>query len=549
MKKYFFFAAAAIAMLASCNKSGLDDQTPADNDSPVAIELGVNVPSIATVTKAAVDEWAGNKVYVYGLRQERTANGVNAFGAGMYDFSYANNIVGYDVEAAATADNSKKSVLNLYKNKANKTPYYYEDGQTYDFFGYHLGNATQGEVTSANDVVSFPVTINGNDDVMYAYTDKANDLLTFQPKNSEVGTVADLYSSWAVRRNVKPTLVFTHGLTRFNFIVRGAGDSYATVQIQKIEASTVKEGTLTVVGKLPQEGIAADASTIGYVPSATAEAALVELKDAADAVIPATFVTANAEKVPYGGDGASLMVAPGMAELPVVVTMKNKVSDAVTGDDGEQTAPEVWSDAYTYTFDALATQVVKDGAPAGITTFAAGTAYNIYINVYGPEEIIITAELTDWVPGGEYTYDPDDAFRPGTVTPDDPAAQTVVVPAETVTVIDGTDEEAFNTFFENKIAYDPDNTTYPWFGFKVASAEVDRTFAVKCFNNGAPVKFNAPLGQPDWFVTSEENTVATFTMEAGKTIVSFEIGEVAIDPDAEGNYDLSGVSFEYTVVE
>ena len=92
------------------------------------------------------------------------------------------------------------------------------------------------------------------------------------------------------------------------------------------------------------------------------------------------------------------MVAPGMESLHVEVEMWNNQFDIDLDD---------------YIFDAAASAVRKtDSAEsAGLTAFEAGTAYNIYINVYGPEEIEITAELTAWKEGGDYTYDPD-ATRP-----------------------------------------------------------------------------------------------------------------------------------------
>ena len=46
------------------------------------------------------------------------------------------------------------------------------------------------------------------------------------------------------------------------------------------------------------------------------------------------------------------------------------------------------------------------------TKFEEGTAYNVTIVVYGPEEIKITAELTPWLNGGEVTYDPDEVMKP-----------------------------------------------------------------------------------------------------------------------------------------
>lgn len=546
MKRYFIFATAAIALLVGCNKKNLDDvQVPSENESPVAIELGVNAPSITvTKTRAAVDDWNKNKVYVYGLKHERTNGAVNEFGA-MYKFtSESGNILGTDnkgYEAEATANNTGAegnsiAPLEIYANPTTKIPYYYEDGQTYDFFGYHLGGATQGTLSASNDIVSFPVTIAGNNDVMFAYADKTNDLEKFTPKNSETATAADVYSSWAARRGVHPTLVFEHALTRFNFIVQGAGDKYETVQIQKIVAKTVVNGTLTVVGTLPVEGGDPDASTIGYTYTDVADDALtaeVTLKDANDLDITPAMVTANDAKEPFGGKGASLMVAPDRATLPIVVTMKNQVA----GFDTSETEDDVWGEEYDYKFAATAAQVVKDGSLAGLSKFEAGKAYNIYINVYGPEEIKITAELTEWENGGDFTYDPDDAFRPGSSTP-----STTEVTVESTAVIDGTDETAYNIFYGGTGApqYDASNPTYPWLGVKVNPFDEDVTLYINCFNDGTPVAFRDPVDGA-WYTRSADNLTAIVPFAKGKTVVSFEAqAELGFAKDA----DLSKVTFE-----
>lgn len=537
MKRYFIFATAAIALLAGCNKSNPDDVRNVENESPVAIELGVNAPSITvTKTKAAVNKWNNNNIFVYGLKQERTSNVVNAFGS-MYDFESEDNILGtenagYSATATSNEDTPTIAPLTIYKDEDTKVPYYYVDGQTYDFFGYHLGGAKQGEITAQNDVVSFPVTIDGSNDVMYAYTDKSKDLEDFTPKAGETATVADLYSSWAVRRGVDPTLVFTHALTRFNFIVKGVGSSYETVQIQNISVSAVEGGTLTVVGQLPVTGSDATPSTIGYTYDAEETAVSMVLKDAADGTIAPTMVTANADNAPFGGEGASLMVPPGLASLPVVVTMKNQVAGM-----GNDTADDdIWSGEYKYEFNAPASSVVNGEVSANLTTFAAGAAYNIYINVYGPEAIKITAELTEWKDGGKYTYDPDDAFRPGTgsTTTTETVSVTPVVPTES--------EEAYNAFYGDSSApeYDATNPTYPWIGFKIGAFDEDVTLNVKCFNGGEPVAFNEPFDGV-WYTRSTDNYTAVVPFEQGKTIVSFEaVSELGLTGD------LSKVTFEVT---
>lgn len=382
MKKLFFYAAAALAMLASCQKTEINESpsNQIDDTKAVAMQLNVNSPSFeVTKTKAAVDEWNNTTVYIYGL--QRGVKGVVATGEDKYDF----DDILIDAYEATVVDES--TPLEIYQNPdeddpSKKAPYFYAEGETYDFFGYHLGDLTAGTVTAANDEISFSVTITGQQDLMVAAADKANDIKDDQ--STDGVTESDVYSAWAARRGVHPTLVFKHALTRFNFIVRGMNDKAENLQITGISMPNLKTtGTLTVVGE-----------TLGFEATGEAVAAGLSLPAPTDAA-PAPVAKDNT--TPYND---CLMIEPGLAEVTVVVNMEHKTYDP--------TLVEI----KPYTFKVNASQVIKDGVAAGISTFAAETAYNIYVNVYGPEEIVIKAELTAWENGGEYTYDPDQE-RPG----------------------------------------------------------------------------------------------------------------------------------------
>lgn len=377
MKKLFFYAAAALAMLASCQKTEVikTPSTPVDDSQPVAMQLNVNAPSFqVTKTKAAVDEWNNTPVYIYGL--QRGEKGVVAANADKYDFT---EILINAYKATVVDENTP---LEIYQDATSGAPYFYAEGETYDFFGYHLGDLTAGTITAEDDEISFPVTITGQDDLMVAAADKANDI---KNDNSTDGVnESDIYSAWAARRNVHPTLVFKHALTRFNFIVRGMNDKAESLQITGISMPNLKTtGTLTVVGE-----------TLGF--EATGDVVEAGLSLPAPTTADPENVVKN-NTTPYDN---CLMIEPGLKEVEVVVNMEHKTYDPAL------------VEIKPYKFKVNASQVIKDGVAAGISTFAAETAYNIYVNVYGPEEIIIKVELTDWLNGGDYTYDPDQE-RPG----------------------------------------------------------------------------------------------------------------------------------------
>ena len=404
MKKLFFYAAAAVAMLAGCQKAEVSGIQAIDDSTPAAIKFGVDVPSLTVTkaaTKAAVDAWANTEVFVYGIKQEREANVLKTLGEGLYNLDA---ILIEDYKTYANPENksemSSLCALAVYADAEAQMPYYYSEGETYDFYGYHLGGAEAGEAVKGTDVISYPVAIAGNNDVMYAYTDRSEDV---QAGAANGVLESDLYSAWAARRGVQPTLKFEHALTRFNFIVIGDGANaadYEQVTITGLElADMATTGTLTVVGAADALGFVADAEAIKDLP-------LMSIVDGQDVEYVAEPVTANADKK-AAGNGSCLMVAPNLESVKVIVSMVNNQYDN--------------SELPSYEFTVEAAKIKADGTELGEgAKFEAGKSYNIIIKVKGPKAIEIEAALTEWVDGGDYEFDSD--VRPGTgaQTPSEP---------------------------------------------------------------------------------------------------------------------------------
>lgn len=376
--------ASCIIVLGGCQKGELRENNVSD-ESKVAIELSAGSP-VSVVSKAAVEKWNDSEVNVFGLKRKR---GI-AVGDNAYDFTDPDSFVDYPTTAAAGTSAS----LEVYADKEKEIPYFYTEGNVYDFYGYHLGGATATEKNISGDTYSYFVTFWGNNDLMYADTDRAEDILT---SNDPSVTESDVYSAWAARRNIHPTLVFHHALTRLNFIVKGKGNKWQDVAITGVDVKSVNTGTLAVTG-----------TDIGFTPSEETPAVL-SLKTAADENLVSEDVTLNPDDVALGGEGACLIIAPDVDEIEVTVHMKHKDYEDIPLAD--------------YTFTVKASDVSnKDeyGNAVPVSLFEAGHAYDFYINVYGPEEIVITAQITDWEDGGDYTYDPDDDFRPGNGTDPEP---------------------------------------------------------------------------------------------------------------------------------
>ena len=97
------------------------------------------------------------------------------------------------------------------------------------------------------------------------------------------------------------------------------------------------------------------------------------------------------------------MVESGVETYDIEVVVKQEIDESGnTVPDGQQTE--------TYKLTLKASDVTKDGAAAGIATFAASTSYNVTISVYGIKKIELTAELGEWINGGNIDINPDDTF-------------------------------------------------------------------------------------------------------------------------------------------
>ena len=364
-----------------CKKNDVgENKEDLGEDSPVAIRLSVGNPSYVMTTKAAVEEWNESDLHVFGMKRARGT----VVGQNVYDFDdVTTNIVDYKT----TALSGTTAVLEVFSDEVNRVPFYYTDGYVYDFYGYHLGNATATDKTVSGDVWTYKITFDGSDDLMYATTDKADDI---RKSGNASATVSDVYSSWAARRSIQPTLNFKHALARFNFIVKGKGNKFSDVIITGVDVKSVNTGVLTVVG--PQ---------IGFEPAEGVAMATLSLKDADGTDLDEVEVEENTSNNHLGGNGACLMAAPDMEMVEVILHMKHKTNGTVLDD---------------YKFVAKASEVVlKDegGNKVDVTAFEAGKSYNFIINVYGPEEIIVTAELAEWISGGDFIFDPDEDFAPG----------------------------------------------------------------------------------------------------------------------------------------
>ena len=369
MKKFFFFAAAVIGMAASCQKQS--NPAPVEDNSPVAVTFGVNAPSIeVTKTKSngSLDEWGAQDLYIY------------SFARSTSDFTTEPFID--NVKVSAPAAGLKEDITPKHMVGGVEESFYYKvDNTTFDFYGYYVDDAATAEPVVAADVISVPVTINGAQDIMLAKASQINDVK---------GTAVDpsrAYSAYSARKGIKPVLKFEHQLARFNFFVV-AGSASTTESGNEVSVTSISinetnvEGTLNIVG-----------AKRGLVPAEPAVADDLYLRDEGvetlAPVIPNAYVPErnNPKKV-----GESIMVIPNETSYSLMYELKQEgVTDPVSP-----------AKPITLNIADFGEQAIADGA------FLAGKQYNVTLTVYGLEKVVITAELAEWVDGGDYGYDPDE---------------------------------------------------------------------------------------------------------------------------------------------
>lgn len=461
MKKYFVFAIAALGMIAGCQKNRIEP-APMEEGTPVPVSFGVSAPAVE-ITKAAVEEWGAQDLYIYGIDRAQT------------DFTSAALFIN-NVKVAAPTTGTDGEITPQREVNGTFEPYYYNaTNTTYDFYGYYVDSACGVGVDPAPsvtaDAISLPIEIDGSQDIMLAKADQTVD----------VGTTGVLperaYSAYSARKGVTPKLVFEHMLARFDFnVIAGDDDAVDNVTISNVTIKNAAvKGQLNIVGA--ERGVVADTT-----------AAVQDLVLGAVAKAP----TSVSDKTPLG---ASLMVFPGQTQYTLDF-------------DLQQTGVQSPIESNPITLN-VASFIPASGSAH--TAFTAGYKYVVTIKVYSNRPVEIIAELDEWEDAGEYEYDPDNEWAP---------IVTEVVNAS-ATVVDDTDQTAFEAFFTG-FDWAAAQATLPWVGVKADPAIPAGTkIQVEVFDGTTPV--NVTLKDGNWPADAVvSGNVATMTCPSDITIISFE---------------------------
>ncbi len=361
-KTYLLAIGGMLAALLSCSRkqeSEVPQSPAAPSQDRVAVQLGLDMKGLVqTKSQGSVDAWNGTQqLFIYGFPL------VN--GEPDWEHPFIDNV------GAASPANGTTGTINLYNPAvtAPNEPFYYEEGTTYDFYGYYIDDAL--DVNTNNGAPHlYPegwavwLNLNGQQDIMHATTDRA-----LAAADGGI-SLERVYSAYAARRGVHPELTFSHMLSRFRFrLLSGSASATEHVTVDALAIEGDQRAALVVAG--PQAGYFVHGN-----------AGWLNLPMASAVTLPA----ADGTKKPLDG---CIMVTPDYDSYKLRLHLNQ---DGVT-DSPANTAELVIK--------------MEDLVGATEPLSVAGHSYWVNITVYGLGEVVISVSLADWDVAGTVEIDPD----------------------------------------------------------------------------------------------------------------------------------------------
>lgn len=457
MKKQFFYAALAIALMSSCSKDndpgnidqgGQNGQEVIDDTTPATIQLGVSAPQISATTRGtgtvgsevvADNAWAGQPLHIWMLNADGTkAQEKNADNADV-------DIFGDNLTFKAPTSGDKGTVQIL-ANETTVQAKYYPLAGVFSFYGYHIDAITGATEDIPNKKVT-GITITGSEDLMAAKTKEVTEANYSGAWTSMVegdkALIADRsFSAWAARRGVQPILDFKHLLTRLKFAViagnqKAAANYYENpswvsnnVTIKgETQTTAVRITGIDVINVANSVDIDLAAITASATNGATTDKTLTLMGEkGADGNLQVLTATSpqyfSADPSQYDTShpaatsvGESLMLLPGASTISLMIHLEQWVVDTEDTSGTPQTYISKKADLPATV--SAANVIGTDSQPLGAgAKFEAQKSYNINIKVFGFERIEISASLAPWENGGSVEVNPeDDAFNTPTPEP------------------------------------------------------------------------------------------------------------------------------------
>lgn len=268
----------------------------------------------------------------------------------------------------------------------------------YEFFAYYHDGAASGPVLRTRDEISFPVKIDGSQDLMCGIAklteEQLSAIATMEDEEEKQQIKEFHYSTYSGRRNIWPIFQMRHQLAyvRINLI---AGNAYGdAVLVHDIKLETHTEGNFVVVNR--NKDIGTRFSGNGGIEKLSlrnienGKAILKESENEEEDTWEkrAIYLQWNEDGTqPPGVTAGELLIPPGNN-----VVLHTWLSNEDTH----------WQEEYT----SLPINIKTDmGNGTEQNGFVAGKTYNLNITVYGPKQISINVEATPWKEGGDVDVD------------------------------------------------------------------------------------------------------------------------------------------------
>ena len=563
MKKQFFYAAFAIAMMASCTNENdvLVEQPATPDDDRVAIELGVDAPSITASSRGTGsvgdvegenNKWNSERLYIAmvdkdgNLATETDADGetVNILDWTNHEYRAPKNVNSETIRIYNTGTFDATTGYGTLQYK------YYPVNGKYDFYGWHIDalniadeTTTEGvQVNVANGAATVNnITIDGTQDIMGARTIPFTEENTAKYNNAWTAELNDwAFSARTARATVKPVLKYEHQLARLKFYVRAGsdktainGESGANQTAEDTPRSTAMYVTALSVSDLANiidmnlndNGAISTAKNTAAVATefklgSKNENGLVEAGEL-EKVAPQYKYDKNTENTHGELIGESMMFFPceietadGTANSEESLKINLSLEQLVIDTETESVDGSTYEYA-TKTQDASVT--VKASSIVGgngTKKFEPGKSYNIYITIYGFERIEVTAELTAWEDGGDVDVDIEEGVSK------DPEEEVSPTTTDVTVTVTGLEE---GETADNITVTDAEGTT-------VAATDGKYTLAVGATYTVTVTK--------EGYTQSGETS---FTIAEGQTTI-----EVTMTKNAEPEPDTQDVTFTVT---
>ena len=440
-QKFFFCLLLCLIVISSCGNLYTGEETVFDPDrdesireESVPVMVAFDDPYYNILSRGVgkidpEDEWFGGKMnplnedgtykdarykprfFIYAFRQN------NPYG---YDITrkYDKNICLVDGSCGMQAEYAKNYPDEMLEGHGKWAYYngngsfaswyfiddklYYSDKEQmmpYDFFAYYHDGAASGPIKRMDDGISFPVKIDGSQDLMCGVAELTDEQLasieTMENEEEKQGIKEFHYSTYSGRRNIWPIFQMRHQLAyvKINLV---AGNAYGDpVLVHDIKLETHTEGDFIVVNRNKEIGAKFNGNagfeqlSLRNIENGNKILKESENEEEDTWAKRSIYLEWNEDGTqPPALEAGELLIPPGSN-----VILHTWLSNQDTHWEEEHTSLPLGDKVETDMGDYMA------------KGFVAGKTYNLNITVYGPKQISIDVEATPWKDGGDVDID------------------------------------------------------------------------------------------------------------------------------------------------